>query len=1286
MKLETAIAQLEENTINSLDLTNQQINAEDIERLIQALKTNQTLTVLNLRENCIQDKGAQKLAEMLKTNRSLTTLNIENNQIGDLGTQALAEALIVNKTLSSLNLFNNQLSHQAGFALSELLQTTETLCSLDLGFNQLGDEGAQAIAKALKINQTLSYLSLEKNQITDLGISSLTETLKVNQTLTFVHIIANEVKETTLKSYEAAWEAHQTRQLEMEKAAREGDENTLVNFFTQYSAFPLNTLGLLIQHQHKTLITRWQAYWSLAALKIQDKDGNTPLHLAIFKQMDQVITWLVTKGAPLTIFNEANRSPLMLLETYPSLEAESYYKIANYYLTEPNINLHKAIQYCDQAVGLKHTQATCLLELMQLLNHKLDINSPTIKQAKNINDKLAVLTKENIAELIALIATPNGMLKSCFIQEKTTLFHLAAWLGSSTWFEVADTFLKRIQPTSTLILREDDQQLLPAALASTLTKFIASEKQIKLSSLAAQEDPLLQSYRNCELALRQAEKRAELDLLLVSQRDEHKVRLHYSYKEELLKDNIRSLAWQPENVAQELIIGYANVLQQLWRAKTTFLSLSYRAKEIWPQNFDPFLIQTPPETIKALSQNPPFMLKMQVKMKGQLAYISYYITCIEQWYKAYVGEALSEENNNAVKNAFVQLITAYKQYENLWKNALTETERRWLLTSPTLMLQADSLPLFINPNPTLNDKLSAAEKLNYFLNGEKIEGMVGAGTSPVFSIKGVHYKRNPHAPGIEFMVSSLGKLLPSESTLPIALLKVIGQDGLPYTYQASHSIVGKDLGILLRNYPEHIDKIRLDNFSALVILSLLTDPQDGKPDNYLTEFSQNPEGKITHIDLISFDNDISFSDAIISRNFGERKGEYTMNIKSTLYFLPQMMQSIDEDFCTAFLAKPAEYLLLEWLTLLFLKNKEYETLLTTGIFHSTEYAGDGFTSKRGLQLPIKLVPETLLRFYRKLKQLYTILAEQPKTTLWELLMKVEPEVGLHYAKLKQQYPDETLGCDIMRCIIALYEDSFENGKELLQLRNELDAQYLSDNILKTPEEFAFEEKRTLSLKDSLFNLLRHLKYEDFQGDLAKSLYQILNKCMQAAGLEDFLTVALAHNCVECIYWLWQENLIEPTIIQETCENLKKYSLLHFFTQNKHLTGIKLLLIQSTYPVNVTNGQGYTPLHMAAAIGDLAIVEYLTQQGADARAKTILLKTPLALAESRCKQMNEACSNSGDEKYQAIITYLRKCEVTFVRNVKEVTNSSVPFIGRRDSSVETLSSRNSKTPGKNQGNC
>ncbi|KAF9318990.1 hypothetical protein BG006_003068 [Podila minutissima] len=95
-----------------------------IGRLVEALKTNSTLTTWDLNSNFIKDDRAQALAEPLRTNSTLISLNLKNNSIRLIGGQALAEARKTNTTLTTLGLMGNFIGDKIAQTLFVALKTT----------------------------------------------------------------------------------------------------------------------------------------------------------------------------------------------------------------------------------------------------------------------------------------------------------------------------------------------------------------------------------------------------------------------------------------------------------------------------------------------------------------------------------------------------------------------------------------------------------------------------------------------------------------------------------------------------------------------------------------------------------------------------------------------------------------------------------------------------------------------------------------------------------------------------------------------------------------------------------------------------------------------------------------------------------------------------------------------------------------------------------------------------------------------------------------------------------
>ena len=77
--------------------------------LNQLIRDINTLTTINLELNKIDADGARALASALEKNQTLTTINLIGNKIGDDGARALASALEKNQTLTTIYLRYNKI-------------------------------------------------------------------------------------------------------------------------------------------------------------------------------------------------------------------------------------------------------------------------------------------------------------------------------------------------------------------------------------------------------------------------------------------------------------------------------------------------------------------------------------------------------------------------------------------------------------------------------------------------------------------------------------------------------------------------------------------------------------------------------------------------------------------------------------------------------------------------------------------------------------------------------------------------------------------------------------------------------------------------------------------------------------------------------------------------------------------------------------------------------------------------------------------------------------------------
>ena len=93
-------------TITKVDIKNNDIHEEAIAAIMDALKTNTSVTWLDMSDNFSRGKGAD-IAEMIKANKTIKYLNLSVNQLTDEDSQLVLAAIESNKTIKEFTAYNN---------------------------------------------------------------------------------------------------------------------------------------------------------------------------------------------------------------------------------------------------------------------------------------------------------------------------------------------------------------------------------------------------------------------------------------------------------------------------------------------------------------------------------------------------------------------------------------------------------------------------------------------------------------------------------------------------------------------------------------------------------------------------------------------------------------------------------------------------------------------------------------------------------------------------------------------------------------------------------------------------------------------------------------------------------------------------------------------------------------------------------------------------------------------------------------------------------------------------
>ena len=166
------------NTIQKLILKGQALGDHYCQPLLRALASNIALVELDLSENALEGQTLEVLCTLPMVYTSLKILKL-SDAIGMRGLTALSDLLLMKKcVLEQLSLEKCGIDDNMVIALASILSQNPTLSKLSLAQNQIGFIGCASIAEILLHNTHLIDLDLSYNQFGEKGCSLLSRTLK----------------------------------------------------------------------------------------------------------------------------------------------------------------------------------------------------------------------------------------------------------------------------------------------------------------------------------------------------------------------------------------------------------------------------------------------------------------------------------------------------------------------------------------------------------------------------------------------------------------------------------------------------------------------------------------------------------------------------------------------------------------------------------------------------------------------------------------------------------------------------------------------------------------------------------------------------------------------------------------------------------------------------------------------------------------------------------------------------------------------------------------------------
>ncbi len=257
----------------------------------------------------------------------------------------------------------------------------------------------------------------------------------------------------------------------------------------------------------------------------------------------------------------------------------------------------------------------------------------------------------------------------------------------------------------------------------------------------------------------------------------------------------------------------------------------------------------------------------------------------------------------------------------------------------------------------------------------------------------LYFKFLPKLPGLEEAVGRWTRNLIGFGAPHVELFRLNDDPIL-----VSQEIKGLTLKETIKDHPERLKQLDLPSLSQLLFITMLTNPEDGKPDNYIVEqISEKP----STYRLIGVDNDQAFVPPVAREQKTSifQKAPPIVQVKSVLFCLDQMDRPIEEETRYRFKSFDPHALISTWLNeldqvheqqLSLFANEQNNNALLRKLFESHDsYMGIPF--KKG----------DLHDFYDRFLRLQSALYDPSVITYHDLLMRVEPGLGKRYGVLRQ---------------------------------------------------------------------------------------------------------------------------------------------------------------------------------------------------------------------------------------------------------------------------------------------
>ena len=423
-----------------------------------------------------------------------------------------------------------------------------------------------------------------------------------------------------------------------------------------------------------------------------------------------------------------------------------------------------------------------------------------------------------------------------------------------------------------------------------------------------------------------------------------------------------------------------------------------------------------------------------------------------------------------------KLLTYIRQQRGS-KTTSAEQKKSLVACLPQLMQQNPLLAWHLALEAVCQETLSSASKIRVegvqtpkghlhpalaktlFTEKEKVQAVNTYGRRKVAKCKlnpliQVYAKFYPELPGIEEAVKRLAMQLSGSAIVPQSELFCFKEAKKDYPVLLSQEVIGENLQVVLNKaYKENqagslakLNKLDPIRWADLLLLSILIHPEDGKPDNYILTSTKNEKGEDQYA-IVGIDNDHAFVET-----YNQEKDEAkAFQVKTVLYSLDQMQQSLAKEAVERFVEKDPEKEITRWLDTLTVCQGRYENLFSVA-------TREALLKKESVPQMV-LPPKSVVKLYERWVRLREALQKNPKASGIDLLLLSDPLVGLRYQTVFAEHTNPLARFHVIASPAYFFTPKLEGYKTLVTSSQLLKSQAISTQLLLNTRQYGPDEAK-----------------------------------------------------------------------------------------------------------------------------------------------------------------------------------------------------------------------------------